>query len=531
MIDGLLRAAITQRLIVTVIALVVLAFGLNAARKLTVDAFPDVTNVQVQIASEAPGRSPEEVERFVTAPVEIAMTGLPGLTEMRSLNRPGLSLITLVFTDSTDVYFARQLVLERLMETGSRMPVGVTPVLGPVSTALGEVYQYTLERADDGKRELTKNELIERRIVQDWVVRPLLRSISGVAEINSTGGYVKQYQVLTDPDRLRYYGVTIKDVWQALAQNNANAGGGVMPRGPEQLLVRGVGLVRDLDDIRNIVLKEVGNTPVYIRDVSEVAFGEEVRHGAMLKGSHTEAVGGVVMMIRAGNAKEIVSRIKDRVAEINSKGMLPGGLKITPYYDRSELVDAALWTVTKVLLEGVAFVIIVLFLFLGDLRSSLIVVSTLIITPLATFIVMNHFGLSANLMSLGGMAIAIGLMVDGSVVVVENAYGRLGHAAPSERARTVLLAVQEVATPVIFGIGVIILVFLPLMTLEGMEGKMFAPLAYTIAIALFISLVLSLTLTPALSSYLLKGGGRTRHLARAQDQVALSGRASMGVGQ
>ncbi len=506
MIDGLLRAAITQRLIVTVIALVVLAFGLNAARKLTVDAFPDVTNVQVQIASEAPGRSPEEVERFVTAPVEIAMTGLPGLTEMRSLNRPGLSLITLVFTDSTDVYFARQLVLERLMETGSRMPVGVTPVLGPVSTALGEVYQYTLERADDGKRELTKNELIERRIVQDWVVRPLLRSISGVAEINSTGGYVKQYQVLTDPDRLRYYGVTIKDVWQALAQNNANAGGGVMPRGPEQLLVRGVGLVRDLDDIRNIVLKEVGNTPVYIRDVSEVAFGEEVRHGAMLKGSHTEAVGGVVMMIRAGNAKEIVSRIKDRVAEINSKGMLPGGLKITPYYDRSELVDAALWTVTKVLLEGVAFVIIVLFLFLGDLRSSLIVVSTLIITPLATFIVMNHFGLSANLMSLGGMAIAIGLMVDGSVVVVENAYGRLGHAAPSERARTVLLAVQEVATPVIFGIGVIILVFLPLMTLEGMEGKMFAPLAYTIAIALFISLVLSLTLTPALSSYLLKGG-------------------------
>ncbi len=506
MIDGLLRAAITQRLIVTVIALVVLAFGLNAARKLTVDAFPDVTNVQVQIASEAPGRSPEEVERFVTAPVEIAMTGLPGLTEMRSLNRPGLSLITLVFTDSTDVYFARQLVLERLMETGSRMPVGVTPVLGPVSTALGEVYQYTLERADDGKRELTKNELIERRIVQDWVVRPLLRSISGVAEINSTGGYVKQYQVLTDPDRLRYYGVTIKDVWQALAQNNANAGGGVMPRGPEQLLVRGVGLVRDLDDIRNIVLKEVGNTPVYIRDVSEVAFGEEVRHGAMLKGSHTEAVGGVVMMIRAGNAKEIVSRIKDRVAEINSKGMLPGGLKITPYYDRSELVDAALWTVTKVLLEGVAFVIIVLFLFLGDLRSSLIVVSTLIITPLATFIVMNHFGLSANLMSLGGMAIAIGLMVDGSVVVVENAYGRLGHAAPSERARTVLLAVQEVATPVIFGIGVIILVFLPLMTLQGMEGKMFAPLAYTIAIALFISLVLSLTLTPALSSYLLKGG-------------------------
>ncbi len=504
--DGLLRAAITQRLIVVVIAAVLFVFGVNAARNLSVDAFPDVTNVQVQIASEAPGRSPEEVERFVTVPVEIAMTGLPGLTEMRSLNRPGLSLITLVFTDETDVYFARQLVLERLIEAGGRLPAGVTPVLGPVSTALGEVYQYTLERPDDGQRELTREELIERRIAQDWVVRPLLRSISGVAEINSTGGYVRQYQALVDPDRLRYYKVTIQDVWQALARNNANAGGGILPQGPEQFLVRGVGLVKDLDDIRNIVLKEVGNTPVFIRDVAEVTFGEEVRHGAMIKGSHTEAVGGVVMMIRAGNAKEVVSRIKTRVEEINSKGMLPGGLQIVPYYDRSELVDAALWTVTKVLLEGVLFVVIVLFLFLGDLRSSVIVVATLLITPLATFMVMNHYGLSANLMSLGGLAIAIGLMVDGSVVVVENTYARLGHADPRERLRTVLLAVKEVATPVIFGIGVIILVFLPLMTLEGMEGKMFAPLAYTIAIALFISLVLSLTLTPALCSYMLKGG-------------------------
>ena len=504
--DALLRAAITQRLIVVVIAAVLFVFGVNAARQLSVDAFPDVTNVQVQIATEAPGRSPEEVERFVSVPVEIAMTGLPGLTEMRSLNRPGLSLITLVFTDETDVYFARQLVLERLIEIRSRLPEGVTPVLGPVSTALGEVYQYTLERPDDGKRELTREELIERRIAQDWVVRPLLRSIPGVAEINSTGGYVRQYQVLVDPDRLRYYKVTIQDVWQALARNNANAGGGVLPQGPEQFLVRGVGLIRDLDDIRNIVLKEVGNTPVYVRDVAEVAFGEEVRFGAMVKGAHTEAVGGVVMMIRAGNAKEVVSRIKARVEQINAGGMLPGGLQIVPYYDRSALVDAALWTVTKVLLEGILFVVIVLFLFLGDLRSSLIVVATLLITPLATFMVMNHFGLSANLMSLGGLAIAIGLMVDGSVVVVENTYARLGHADPRERLRTVLLAVKEVATPVIFGIGVIILVFMPLMTLEGMEGKMFAPLAYTIAIALFISLVLSLTLTPALCSYLLRGG-------------------------
>jgi cobalt-zinc-cadmium resistance protein CzcA len=506
MIDALVRAAITQRLVVVVVAACLLVAGIHAARKLSVDAFPDVTNVQVQIATEAPGRSPEEVERFVTVPIEIGMTGLPALTEMRSLNKPGLSLITLVFTDATNVYFARQLVMERLIEIGARLPVGVTPVLGPVSTALGEVYQYTLERPDDGERALTRDELTERRIVQDWAVRPLLRSISGVAEINSTGGYVKQYQVLVEPDRLRYFGVSIQDVWQALARNNANAGGGVLPQRAEQYLVRGIGLVRDLDDIRSIVLKEVGGTPVYIRDVAEVTFGEEVRQGAMVKNGYTEAVGGVVMMIRAGNAKEIVSRVKERVAEINARDMLPGGLKIVPYYDRSQLVDAALWTVTKVLLEGVFLVILVLLVFLGDLRSSLIVVATLVLTPLATFLVMNHYGYSANLMSLGGLAIAIGLMVDGSVVVVENAYARLGSRTGSSTARVVFEAVKEVAVPVIFGVGIIILVFLPLITLQGMEGKMFAPLAYTIAIALAISLLLSLTLTPALASYALKGG-------------------------
>ena len=506
MLDAIVRAALSQRLVVLVVAAALLVFGLNAARKLSVDAFPDVTNVQVQIATEAPGRSPEEVERFVTAPVEVAMTGLPALMEMRSLNKPGLSLITLVFSDATDVYFARQLVLERLIEIGVRLPVGVTPVLGPVSTALGEVYQYTLERPDDGKRELTRAELTERRTAQDWVVRPLLRSIPGVAEINSTGGHVKQYQVLVDPDRLRYFKVSIHDVWQALARNNANSGGGVLPQRAEQYLVRGIGLVRNLDDIRDIVLKEVGGTPVYVRDVAEVTLGEEVRHGAMIKDGHTEAVGGVVMMIRAGNAKEVVSRVKARVAEINARGMLPGGLQVVPYYDRSELVDAALWTVVKVLLEGVLFVVVVLVLFLGDLRSSLIVVATLVLTPLATFIVMNRYGISANLMSLGGLAIAIGLMVDGSVVVIENAYGQLGKRPGEPRARVIFESVREVATPVVFGVGIIILVFLPLMTLSGMEGKMFAPLAYTIAIALAISLVLSLTLTPALASFLLKGG-------------------------
>lgn len=506
MIESLVRAALKQRLIVAVIAVILLFFGLDAARKLSVDAFPDVTNIQVQIATEAPGRPPEEVERFATVPLEVAMTGLPGLEEMRSLNKPGLSLITLVFNDKTDVYFARQLVMERLLEVGSRLPEGITPVLGPVSTGLGEVYQYTLERPDDGDRTLSQDELMQRRTAQDWVVRPLLRSIPGVAEINSQGGFAKQYQVLVNPDKLRHFGLSVGDVYQAVGRNNANAGGGVLPQYAEQYLIRGVGLVRDLEDLRAIVLKEKDGVPVYVRDVAEVQIGHEVRQGAVIKNGTTEAVGGVVMMIAGGNAKAVVSKIKERVNEINAKGMLPDGLKIVAYYDRSELVDAALWTVTKVLLEGVVLVIVVLFLFLGDVRSSLIVVATLVLTPLLTFFAMNKLGISANLMSLGGLAIAIGLMVDGSVVVVENAFLQLGRQAKTgeSQLRVILRAVVEVATPVIFGVGIIILVFLPLMTLQGMEGKMFAPLAYTIAIALAISLALSMTLTPVMSTYLLK---------------------------
>ncbi|MFN5723851.1 MAG: efflux RND transporter permease subunit, partial [Betaproteobacteria bacterium] len=508
MIGNMIRAALAQRLVVVVIALVMCGFGLREATKLSIDAFPDVTNVQVQVATEAPGRSPEEIERFVTVPLEIAMTGLPGITEMRSLNKSGLSIITLVFTDATDVYFARQLVMERLLEVTPRMPQGIVPILGPVSTGLGEVYQYTLEKPDDGKRALTQEELMERRTIQDWVVRPLLRSIPGVAEINSQGGYVKQYQALVDPGRLRHYGLSVQQVVQSIADNNSNASGGILPQVQEQYLIRGVGLIRTLEDIGNIVVKEQGGLPVYVKDVAQVQIGHEVRQGAIIKGGYTEAVSGIVLMMRGGNAKEVVGRVKERVEEINAKGMLPDGLKIVPYYDRTDLVDSALWTVGKVLIEGIFLVIVILFIFLGDVRSSLIVVATLIIAPLTTFIVMNQQGLSANLMSLGGLAIAIGLMVDATVVVVENVYHRLGHAGKTmgERVRTVLEATQEVATPTIFGIAIIILVFLPLMTLQGIEGKMFAPLALTIAIALTVSLIVSLFLSPVLCSYFLKGG-------------------------
>lgn len=522
MIESLVRAALKQRLIVLVLSMALLLAGVFALQKLSVDAFPDVTNVQVQIATQATGKSPEEVERFITVPLEIAMTGLPGLTEMRSLNKNGLSLITLVFTDSTDVYFARQLVMERLLEVMDRMPEGVTPVLGPVSTGLGEVYQYTLEKPGDGDQALSVEDLTERRAVQDWVVRPLLRGIPGVAEINSQGGYVKQYQALVNPDRMNHYGLKLQDIYTALAKNNANSGGGVLPHYAEQYLIRGVGLVERVDDIRNIVLKEQNGVPVFMRDVADVQIGHEVRVGAVLKNGVTESVGGIVIMMRGGNAKEVVSRIKDRVAEINERGMLPGGLQIVPYYDRSELVDAALATVTKVLIEGIILVVLVLFLFLGDVRSSVIVVATLILTPLITFMVMNHYGISANLMSLGGLAIAIGLMVDGSVVIVENAFHHLGHRKNESKVRVVLEAAAEVGTPVLFGVGIIIIVFLPLMTLQGMEGKMFAPLALTIAIALLISLILSLTLSPVLCSYILKGGsGEDTRLIRLIKQPYL----------
>lgn len=508
MLASIVRAMLKQRLVVVVVALALCGAGLFAAKNLSVDAFPDVTNIQVMVATVSVGRSPEEIERLVTVPVELAMIGLPGLVEMRSINKSGLSLITLVFTDQTDVYFARQLVMERLIEVSPTLLPGINPVLGPVTTGLGEVYQYTLTHPDDGERALTVEELTERRTIQDWVVRPLLRATQGVAEINSIGGFVKEYLVLVDPNRLRHYDLSLSEVDRAIASNNANASGNILPLHAEQYLIRGVGLIKTLDDIRNIVLKELDGVPVYVRDVAEVKFGEEVRQGASIKGGYTEAVTGIVMMLAGGNAKDIVGRLKAKVAEINEGGLLPGGLQIEPFYDRTDLVSAALWTVGKVLVEGILLVIVILFIFLGDVRSSLIVVATLIITPLITFMIMNDQEITANLMSLGGLAIAIGLMVDSTVVVVENVYHRLGHASETRESKllTIVDAVAEVGTPVIFGICIIILVFLPLMALQGMEGKTFSPLAFTIAIALAVSLVVSLTLSPVLCAYILKGG-------------------------
>jgi cobalt-zinc-cadmium resistance protein CzcA len=507
MLAAIVRVMLRQRLVVVVVALALCIAGGFAAKNLSVDAFPDVTNIQVIVATVSLGRSPEEIERLVTVPVELAMIGLPGLVELRAMNKSGLSLITLVFTDETDVYFARQLVMERLIEVTPRLLPGINPVLGPVTTGLGEVYQYTLEHPDDGKRALTVEELTERRTIQDWVVRPLLRATRGVAEVNSIGGYVKEYHVLVDPNRLRHYDLTLAAVDRAIASNNANASGNILPLHAEQYLIRGVGLIQTLDDIRNIVLKERDGVPVYVRDVAEVRFGEEVRQGASVKNGYTESVAGIVMMLAGGNAKEIVGRLKDKVAEINERGMLPGGLQIVPFYDRTIMVDAALYSVYKVLIEALIFVILVMVICLGNIRVSLVVCATLIITPLVTFMIMNYLGIPANLMSLGGLTIAIGLMVDPTVVVVENIFLRLSHATGDEpKAETIAKAAAEVGAPVIYGIIIIVLVFLPLMSLQGMEGKMFSPLAVTIAIALMVALVVSVLLSPVLCDYALEGG-------------------------
>jgi cobalt-zinc-cadmium resistance protein CzcA len=336
----------------------------------------------------------------------------------------------------------------------------------------------------------------------------MLRSIPGVAEINTQGGYAKQYHVLVNPDRLRHYQIKLEDVYTALARNNSNSGGGHLPVYSERYLIRGIGLIEKPEDIGQIILKEVRGTPVYVKNVAEVTIGTEVRQGAIIKNGTTEAVAGIVQMNRGANAREVVTRVKEKVKEINEGKLLPEGMQIVPFYDRTVLVNAAMLNVAKVLIEGIILVIIVLFVFLGDVRSSLIVVATLVLTPLLTFLTMNHYGISANLMSLGGLAIAIGIMVDGSVVVVENTFAKLGERLKNgeSKNRIVLEAAAEVGTPVLFGVGIIILVFMPLLALEGMEGKMFGPLAMTIAIALTISLLLSFTLSPVMCSYLLKGG-------------------------
>jgi cobalt-zinc-cadmium resistance protein CzcA len=436
--------------------------------------------------------------------------GAPGLTDIRSFSKVGLSMITVVFKDDIDIYLARQVVLERILEIQELLPPGSTSQLVPNTTGLGEVYQFYLEGPHDHDPNfvMTDSDLMERRTLEDWVIRPLLKGLSDVVDVNSLGGFVKQYQVMVEPGLLRKYGLALHDVFDAVARNNANAGGNILEKDDEKYVIRGVGLIKTLEDIDHIVVKQVGGTPVYVRDVAEVRIGHAVRHGAaVLNGKH-EVITGIVLMLRGGNARDVVQSIKDKISEIHQKRLLPDGLRIIPFYDRIELITAALDTVYKALLEGIVLVVVILFLFLGNVRSALIVTATLVVTPLVTFIIMDQVGLTANLMSLGGLVIAIGMMVDGSVVVVENVYRHLAEQRDDRLSKTQVIvhAVTEVGQPVIFGILIIILVFLPILTLQGMEGKMFQPLANTIIIALLVSLVLSLTLSPVLCAMALKRG-------------------------
>ncbi|THJ23658.1 MAG: efflux RND transporter permease subunit, partial [Nitrospira sp. CG24E] len=510
MIVSLLEFSLRQRILVIGLACLLSVVGVIAFQSIPIDAYPDVTNIQVQILTDAPGLSPVEVERFITYPLELHMTGLPGLAEIRSLSKFSLSQITVVFQDDVDIYFARQLVLERIMAAKERLPVGLEPVMAPVSTGLGEVYQYYVEgpNAAAADPRVAETELTDQRTLQDWVLRPLLKSVPGVIDVNGMGGFVKQYQVLVDQAKLRKFDLTLHDIYEAVAKNNANAGGNVLERHAERAIVRGLGLIRTVGDIESIIVKEAGGTPVFVRDVAEVRIGHAVRFGAVVLNGEREVVAGTVLMIRGGNARQVVESVKTKVEDLQQNNILPAGTRLIPFYDRIELVNAAIHTVRDALIEGIVLVVFVFFLFLGHVRSALVVTVSLIVTPLMTFIAMQRLGLSANLMTLGGLAIAIGEIADGSLVVVENVYRHLAQDNGATRRSTrdvILQATKEVGRPIIFGILIISVVFLPLMTLQGMEGKMFAPLAYTLVIALLASVVVTLTLSPVLASLLFHG--------------------------
>ena len=518
MIASLLEFSLRQRILVLGLACLLSVVGVFAFQSIPIDAYPDVTNIQAQILTDAPGLSPVEVERFITYPLELQMTGLPGLAEIRSLSKFALSQVTVVFNDDVDTYFARQLVLERIIAAKERLPKGIEPVMAPVSTGLGEVYQYYVEGPSTGLRAgpnaaatdptIIETELTDQRTLQDWVLRPLLKGVPGVIDVNGIGGFVKQYQVLVDPAKLRKFDLTLHDIYDAVAKNNANAGGNVLERHAERAIVRGLGLIKTLSDIESIIVKESGGTPVFVRDVAEVRIGHAVRHGAVLLNGDREVVAGTVLMIRGGNARQVVEAVKAKVEDLQQNHILPAGTKLVPFYDRIELVTAAINTVRDALIEGIVLVVFVFFFFLGHVRSAVVVTASLIVTPLITFIVMQRMGLSANLMTLGGLAIAVGEIADGSLVVVENVYRHMAQNNGATRKSTsevILQATKEVGRPILFGILIISVVFLPLLTLQGMEGKMFAPLAYTLVIALLASVVVTLTLSPVLASLILRG--------------------------
>ncbi|MFA5864808.1 MAG: CusA/CzcA family heavy metal efflux RND transporter [Phycisphaerae bacterium] len=509
MIEKMMGAALRNRMLIILLVLLIIGFGVVAFKTMPIDAFPDVTNVQVEIVGNAPGLSPVEIEKFVTYPVEMAMRGLPRLATMRSVTKYGLSVVTLVFRDDVDIYFARQLVFERLTIAKENLPEGVDVEMGPIATAMGEIYQYTLEGHEPKDPKEKIQYLTDLRTLQDWVLSPVFKSIPGVNEVNSFGGYIKQFHVVADPDKLLKYKLCINDVYEAIGNNNQNVGGNIINSGSEQFIIRGIGLIRSDSDIRNIVIKSHNGTPIFVNDVADVKLSHATRQGLALKNGTGETVGGVVMMLKGENSLDVVNRVEAKVREINNGTLLPAEIKIEPYYNRSEIVGNSIQTVVTTLAEGAVLVVIVLYLFLRSLRGALIVILALPLSLLLTFIVMKYLNLNANLMSLGGLAISIGMIIDATIIQVENVQRHLsekGDAVHESKLLTVLKAVMEVRKPSIFGELIIALTFVPIITLQGMEGKMFSPLAFTVTIALFASLFLSIFVIPALCSLFLKRG-------------------------
>jgi heavy metal efflux system protein len=500
MLNAIVDASLRYKVLVLVAFLIVVGLGVQAFRQVPVDAFPDVTPIQVNIYTESPGLAAEDVERLLTTPIESAMAGLPGVEEVRSVSLFGLSYVGIYFKDNVDIYFARRLVGEKLQDAKGRLPQGYgEPVLGPNSSGLGQVFWYTVESADK------KLSTMDLRTLHDWTVRLILRTAPGVDDVISWGGDEKQYQVQIDPQRLIKYGLSFKQVMEALTSNNKQVGGQSVTLGSEQYLVRGLGLVTNTTDIGGIVVAERNGAPIYVRDLAEVKEAAAPRFGAVTRDGK-EAVLGIALARVNENAKNVVDAVKAKLA--TAQAALPKGVTLQPIYDRTELVEKALKTAESSLIEGAVLVAIILFLFLGEFRSAIVVIVTLPMAMLIAFILMQQFGVSANLMSLAGLAIGTGMMVDGAVVMVENAFRLLAHAResgkPIQKTHLILQAAREVVNPVAFAILIIIVVFLPLFSLTGLEGKMFKPMAFTITFAMVGSLLLSMTLVPVLASLILK---------------------------
>ncbi|MBD3648144.1 MAG: efflux RND transporter permease subunit, partial [Pseudomonadales bacterium] len=504
MVERLVETSLRYKLVTLIVTGVVAFLGWRAVVTVPIDAFPDVTPTQVNIYTESPGLAAEDVEELLTFPIESSMAGLPGVKEIRSVSLFGLSYVAVYFEDDMDIYFARRLIMERLLEVGDRIPEGYgTPEMGPNTSGLGQVFWYTLERTDEQvNASITDMDL---RTLHDWSVRLILRTAPGVDDVMSWGGQERQYQVVINPLNLIKYNLTFTEIMEVIERNNRQVGGQYINIGSEQHLVRGLGLVADERDIGDMVVKVSDGTPVYLRDIAEITQAGALRFGAVTRDGK-EVVLGMALSRLGENAAQVVSAVKEKLDV--ARQALPDGVTLRPVYERTDLVEKAVGTAVRALIEGSILVGIVLFLFLGEFRSALVVITALPLAMLIAFIFMDLAGLSANLMSLAGLAVGIGMMVDGAVVVVENAFRimakRRESGAQVDRTAAVLTAAREVANPIAFAIIIIIVVFLPLFALEGLEGKLFKPMAFNISFAMAGSLILSLTLIPVLAALILK---------------------------